>query len=401
VRPAGVTGGGIPSPGAPIDGEARPSLDVWQRITPGLNASGSINTDFAETEVDTRQTNLTRFPLFYPEKRTFFLEGSDLFAFGLGLSDRIIPFFSRQIGLTEGQQVPIAVAGKLDGRIDNTSVAAVVAKNREVVGLTTGPTLGAFRVKQNVLGESNVGVIGTFGNPVGDPNSWLIGSDFTYQTSRFHGDRNLRIGVSGEAMNRAGAGGNRTATSARVEYPNDLWSLWFGATRIGDKFQPTLGFVPRTGIYAFDSGIDYSPRFHNGWLHQAFPQFEPTLVTDLHGRWESYEVFTAPVNWRFESGDRVEFNIVPEGERLDTPFLLQGVTIPPGAYQWLRYRMEAGSAARRRLSAQATWRFGRFYSGTLNQFLLVGTWNASDLISIDFSSERDLGALKQATSRQR
>src|SRR5437762_453323 len=84
-----------------------------------------------------------------------------------------------------------------------------------------------------------------------------------------------------------------------------------------------------------------------GWLGQAFPQFEPTLVTDLHGRWESYEVFTAPINWRFESGDRVEFNVVPEGERLDAPFDLGGVVIPPAAYQWLRYRLEAGSALKR------------------------------------------------------
>jgi hypothetical protein len=196
-------------------------------------------------------------------------------------------------------------------------------------------------------------------------------------------------------MHRPGVVGDQTATAARIEYPNDLWALWFGATRIGDAFRPSLGFVPRTGIYAYDVGIDYSPRPHNGWLRQAFPQFEPTLVTDLHGRWESYEVFTAPINWRFESGDRVEFNIVPEGERLDAPFDLNGVVLPPAAYQWLRYRLEAGSALKRRFSAQATWRFGGFYSGSLDQFLLVGAWHPSGLVSIDFTGERDLGRLPE------
>jgi hypothetical protein len=395
VRPAGIVGGGIPAPDAAVQNDSHASLDVFQRLAPNVNAAGSVNTDFAETEVDARRTNLTRFPLFFPEKRTFFLEGSDVFNFGLALSDRIIPFFSRRIGLLEGQEVPINVAGKINGRVGDTNFGAVVADTRAVTSLTSGPALGSFRVKQNVFGESSVGVIGTFGEPTGAGQSWLVGSDFTYQTSHFHGDKNFRIGVSGEVMNRPSTGGDRTATAARIDYPNDLWNWWVGVTRIGDAFQPALGFVPRPGIYAFDTGLDWSPRPHNGWLRQAFPQLEPTLVTDLHGRWESYEVFTAPINWRFESGDRVEFNVVPEGERFDVPFDLNGVVIPPGAYQWLRYRLEAGSAAKRLFSAQATWRFGGFYNGTLDQFLLIGSWHPSGLISVDFSGERDIGNLKE------
>jgi len=397
VRPSAVTGGGIPAAGSPADGEAHASLDVLQRLGPNMNASASFNTDFAETEVDTRRTNLTRFPLFFPEKRTFFLEGSDIFHFGLALDERVLPFFSRRIGLVAGAQVPIAAATKINGRIGDASLGAVFARTRTVDGLVPGASLAAVRIKQNVLGESSIGFIGTAGDPTGVKDSWLVGSDFTYQTSHFSGDKNLRAGVSAQVMNRAGAVGDQTATAARIDYPNDLWALWFGATRIGDAFQPSLGFVPRPGTYSYDMGVDYSPRPHNGWLRQAFPQFEPTLVTDLHGRWESYEVFTAPVNWRFESGDRVEFNIVPEGERFDATFDLDGVAIPPRAYQWLRYRLEASSAAKRRFSAQATWRFGGFYSGSLDQFLLVGSWHPSGLISVDFSGERDLGRLKEGS----
>src|SRR5262249_32969349 len=151
----------------------------------------SVNTDFAETEVDTRQTNLTRFPLFFPEKRTFFLEGSDIFTFGLGLSERVIPFFSRTIGLLDGQEVPINVGGKVNGRIGDTNFGAVFADTRAVDGLTTGPVLGAVRVKQNVLSESSIGFIGTVGDPAGAPDSWLAGADVTLQTSHFHSNRNL------------------------------------------------------------------------------------------------------------------------------------------------------------------------------------------------------------------
>lgn len=395
VRPAVTGGSGIPAPDANLDSTADASLDVWKRVAPNLTASASINTDFAETEVDARQTNLTRFPLFFPEKRTFFLEGSDIFQFGLDLGDQLIPFFSRRVGLVEGREVPILAAGKLNGRLGRTSIGGLVAQTRAVDGVAPAAALGAVRVKQNIFGESSAGVIATMGDPVGRGESWLVGSDFTYQTSHFRRDKNLRFGVSGQVMNREGATGDKTATAARIDYPNDLWSMWLGMTRVGDGFTPSLGFVPRPGVYRYDSGLDYSPRFHNGWLRQWFAQLESTTVTDLHDRWESYELFTAPINWRFESGDRLEFNVVPEGERIDDVFLLNGVSIPPGAYHWLRYRLEAGSAAKRPLSAQATWRFGGFYSGTLDQVLLVGTWHPAALIGIDFSGERDLGNLPE------
>jgi hypothetical protein len=398
VRPAIVAGGGVPSTNAPVEGELHPSLDAWQRLGPDVTASASVNTDFAETEVDTRRTNFTRFPLFFPEKRTFFLEGSDTFQFGLDLASDVVPFFSRTIGLFQGRQVPIGAAAKISGRLAGTNFGGLIVQSRSVAGLVPSTITGAARVKQNVLAESSVGFIGTVGNPAGEDGNWLVGSDFTYATSHFRGgDRNFRVGLSGQVMNRPGVKGDRTATAIKVDYPNDLWSLSWTTLRIGDAFQPALGFVPRTGIYKHDLGIVYQPRPHNGWLRQIFGEFETTVVTDLSGNWESYEVFTAPINWRLESGDRVEFNVVPEGERLTESFDLEGVTVPAGAYQWVRYRAEAGSAAKRKLSAQVTWRFGGFYDGTLDQFLLVGTWHPSGLLSVDFSGERDIGRLKEGS----
>jgi hypothetical protein len=398
VRPAVVAGAGIPSPDSPVDGVRHASLDAWKRLGPDVTASLSANTDFAETEVDTRRTNLTRFPLFFPEKRTFFLEGSDIFQFGLDLGSDLVPFFSRRIGLLAGRQVPIDAAGKINGRLGSTNFGALIVRSRDVSGLVPSTVTAAARVKQNILSESSIGFVGTAGDPAGGDGSWLVGSDFTYATSHFRGGaRNLRVGVSGQVMNRPGLTGDRTASTVKIDYPNDLWNLSWSTLRIGDAFQPSLGFVPRAGIYKHDLGIVYQPRPHNGWLRQIFGEFETTMVTDLSGEWESYEVFTAPINWRLESGDRVEFNVVPEGERLTASFDLEGVTLPAGAYQWVRYRAEAGSALKRKLSAQATWRFGGFYSGTLDQFLLVGSWHPSGLLSIDFSGERDLGRLKGGT----
>ena len=134
-------------------------------------ATVTANTDFAETEVDTRQTNLTRFPLFFPEKRSFFLEGSDIFEFGLGTGERtVLPFFSRRIGLFRGNEVPVLAGAKLNGRSGKTAFGGLAMRtgNLETPEDTlSGRTLGVVRIRQNVLKESSVGMISTFGDPQG------------------------------------------------------------------------------------------------------------------------------------------------------------------------------------------------------------------------------------------
>jgi hypothetical protein len=157
-----------------------------------------VNTDFAETEVDTRRTNLTRFPLFFPEKRTFFLEGDDIFAFGLGLNQDVLPYFSRRIGLVNGQEVPIIAGTKINGRAGNTNFGGLVVGTNDQPNVVEDETVMAVgRVKQNILRESWVGAIATVGDPLGRQGSWLGGVDFTYATSHFRGDKNFLVGVWG------------------------------------------------------------------------------------------------------------------------------------------------------------------------------------------------------------
>jgi hypothetical protein len=234
VRPAGVVGAGVPSQGAPAENDSHGSLDVTQRLGPNLLASGSVNTDFAETEADTRQTNLTRFSLYFPEKRTFFLEGADIFQFGPGLGTDLVPFFSRRIGLVAGEQVPIVAAGKVNGRVGRTSIGGLASYTQAVNGLVPAASMGAVRVKQDVLKESSIGVIGTVGDPAGASGSWLAGADFTYRTSRFRGDKNFLAGVWGLGMDRPDVGGDKSAVGVKVWYPNDLWNVYVAPRRVGD-----------------------------------------------------------------------------------------------------------------------------------------------------------------------
>jgi len=395
IRPALTGGGGVPAPDASVEGDFQPSLDVNQRIGANVLASGTVNTDFAETEVDTRRTNLTRFPLFFPEKRTFFIEGDDIFSFGLGLNEDVIPYFSRRIGLIDGFEVPILAGGKVNGRVGNTGFGGVAVGTRAKPGVVEDDTFMAVgRVKRNLWRESWVGAIATVGDPLGRPGSWLGGGDFTYATSRFRGDRNFLVGAWGLATGRDDLGKDATAAGFKVDYPNDLVDMALTYKRIGPDFDPSIGFVPRANVQLWSAAADFSPRFGRGPIQQMFFEFEPSLATDLSGRWESYRVFWAPVNWRFRSGDRLEFNAIPVGERLVDPFeIATGVFIPPGSYEWMRYRLEAGTAKKRRFSTQVTWWFGGFYDGTLDQYQWTGAWNPKPIVTVEFSGERNVGRL--------
>ncbi len=156
----------MPEPDADVEGTLEPSLDVTQRLGANLLASATVNTDFAETEVDTRQTNLTRFALFFPEKRTFFLEGSDIFAFGFGLGRDLLPYHSRRIGLVDGQPVPVRVGGKVSGRAGNTNVGFLSLRTGAVDDVapawcwlcrcwckpkSTGKSLSPYRIPMETL----------------------------------------------------------------------------------------------------------------------------------------------------------------------------------------------------------------------------------------------------------
>src|SRR4029078_13034289 len=158
---------GVPSPDANVEGDFQPSLDINQRIGANVLASGTVNTDFAETEVDTRRTNLTRFPLFFPEKRTFFIEGDDIFSFGLGLSEDVIPYFSRRIGLVDGFEVPILAGGNVHRRIGNTNFGGVAVGTGSKAGVVDGSTfMGVGRVKHNLWRESWAGADVHVGDPL-------------------------------------------------------------------------------------------------------------------------------------------------------------------------------------------------------------------------------------------
>ncbi len=411
IRPAFTGGLDVPGPGAGATGTSHPSLDVGQRIGSNLLASVTLNTDFAETDVDTRQANLSRFPLFFPEKRGFFLEGADIFDFGLGLEgETLLPFFSRRIGLLQGQQVPITAGAKLNGRLGRTGLGALVVRTGETwlgdgsaAATRVAPAgMGVVRLRQSLLAESSAGVLATFGDPLGRAGAWTAGADATYHTTRLAGDRNFLFGVWGLATGRNALTGDLAARSAagfKLDYPNDLWDVALTYRRVGESFDPSLGFVPRSGIHAASLHTTYAPR-PGGFIRQLFFENELSMVTDLGGRWESYELEVTPLNFEAESGEGVEFGVTAAGERLMQPFeVSQGVVIPAGAYRWPYWGGRAGLAAKRRLSGFVGYTWGGFYDGRLYNLEGAVLWRAADLFYLELEAQTAIARLPEGNFR--
>jgi hypothetical protein len=409
IRPGLVGDASKPAPDEDRTFDSQLSLDATKRVGPNLVASLTVNTDFAETEVDARQTNLTRFDLLFPEKRTFFLEGADIFEFGLGTDEDVIPFHTRRIGLQGAEEdeveIPIRVGGKLNGRIGNTNIGALAVHTGEVDSLPTSATMGVVRVKQNVLDESSVGMIATVGDPLGTPGSMMGGVDFTYQTSAFRGDKNLLVGVWGLRNHNDNIGTDH-AFGGMIDYPNDLVDVAIHYKHIGENFSPSLSFVPRTGVQIVQIETGYNPRPSWPLVRQMFFEFNPSIVTDLDGKWESYDAPIKPLDWQLESGDRFEFDIEPQGDRPTEDFDVfssdaSTVTVPAGDYRWIRYTVQAAAAAKRRFNGEASWSTGSFYGGTLHSLELTLRMKPSAFLTAELGLERNSGKLPGGDFEQR
>lgn len=385
--------------------------DFTWKITPQLVTVFTANTDFAETEVDARQINLTRFPLFFPEKRAFFLEGANQYEFGLGLNEQFIPFFSRRIGLSdEGDQIPINGGVKLNGRAGRWNLAALDVQTRDAnttSGLVPGTNLLASRVSYDLTDKFRLGTIFTNGSPDGIRSNHLMGFDAVWRTSTFRGNKNLFIG-GWTARTEGDVGpGERQGWGYKIDYPNDLWDCNQSFNNYGDALDPQLGFLPRPATRQLAAGCDWQPRPSKDgplrWIRQEFFENQYTRVTDLNGNVESWSYFMAPVNVRMETGDRFEFNWYPHFEFLAAPFEISpGVVIPPGSYHFTRWRFEAQSSPHRRIHAGTTTWFGDFYDGDLLQQENYIRWTSPAAHwQADLSTENDFAHLPEGNFVQR
>jgi uncharacterized protein DUF5916 len=406
--------------GSPRTWQGAVGGEVTWKITPQLVTVFTANTDFAETEVDTRQINLTRFPLFFPEKRSFFLEGANQYGFGLNLAEQFIPFFSRNVGLLDGAPIPIDVGMKLNGRVDKWNLALLDVQTRDTVvpeqvrldlGLTTplvpGTNLFAGRVSYDFNDNLRIGTMVTHGDPQGTRSNTFVGIDAVWRTSKFRGNKNLQFGAWTATTQGDVGPGSKMGWGLSADYPNDLLDCATSVNQYGEAFDPLLGFLPRPGTRRTSAFCAYQPRPSKTgpfrWIRQEFFENEYVRYTDPKGIVESWEYFMAPINVRFETGDRFEFNWNPHGETLVVPFeIVPGLKIPIGSYQFTRYRLEAQTSSHRAFQFGTTTWFGTFFDGHLTQWQNYVKWTSpKGRVQLEADTENDFGHLREGNFVQR
>lgn len=374
--------------------------DIFYNITPNLKWTTTVNTDFAETEVDNRQINLTRFPLFFPEKRAFFLENAGVFNFSNFTirNPDILPFFSRRIGLLSGQEVPLWAGTKLAGKAGRYDIGLLDVRTRDT-GFAEGKNFFVGRFKRNIWRQSYVGAILTDGDPAHPTSSRTYGADVHLATAHFLGrDRNFGIDAFALKNSTERTKGDDGSFGFGVSYPNDLWDIRIDWRQIERNFQPALGFVPRTNVRKLNVSAEFDPRPQNFFnVRQMFHEFRFTRFTRLdNGRVESWRVFTAPINYTLNSGDRFEFNYVPTFERLFQPFeIAKGVVLPPGDYRFTRWRAEFGTASKRPWKVDGRWWLGTFWSGYSNQIETFFQYKIAPHFQIRLDLDQTFARLKE------
>ena len=365
-------------------------LDLYWRMTPSFKLSLSANTDFAETEVDERQVNLTRFPLFFPEKRRFFLEDASNFVFAQGEDASVLPFFSRRIGRDDsGDEIPILLASKLTGRNDECSLGLLEVETDSHHDVERKHLL-VGRYEQNLFEQSTAGLIFAHGDPTGDARSSTYGADFNYRTDAWLGDDNFRVGGWFLRSATDGVDGRDKAYSARVFYPNDEVEAGFGVTMIEEQFDPLLGFVPRVGVKEYQWQAAYAPRLNTERVRQIFFEVEPSVVTDFGNRTQTSELDVKPFGIETQEGDEAALHVRRVYDHLDDDFeIADGVVIPADGYRFTRYGGSIETSSGRPFTFEAGVNFGRFYGGRETSYSVALDFRPDPLVTggVDFEQE--------------
>jgi hypothetical protein len=355
----------------PFDNDLTSSagFDAKYGITRGLTADLTVNTDFAQVEEDLQQVNLTRFDLFYPEKREFFLEGQGIFDFGgqAGFSARTatvpIMFFSRRIGLTNGQSIPVLAGGRLTGKAGAFDVGGLmIATDDKPSAGAVKTTFAAARVRRNVLRRSSVGVIATSRSPAGSERSAATaGADADL---RFY--ENVQANLYWARTSTPGLRGDDVSYRTRFLYGGDRYGVELDRVSIGANFNPEVGFV-RRGDVAMNYGLArFSPRLRRGGLvRQLTWQGEIDYNTNADGGVLEDRSLAGRFGVEFNSSDQVSITATRQYERLPLDFpIARGVVVPAGAYTYQLVEGAYTLAQHRLFSGNASASYGSFYGGT-------------------------------------
>jgi hypothetical protein len=387
-------------PGALSTGDV--GFDAFYNVTPALRANVSINTDFAETEVDQRRVNLTRFPLFFEEKRDFFLEGSSFFDFSREPGRSIVPFFSRRIGLdARGQPQRIDFGAKLTGQAGAFDLGVLQMRTAEAA---TGPgeDFSVFRARRRAFLQSYVGGLYTL-RSARFPDSrdrHTAGIDFELKTSNFRQDQNAEVSGFYLVTSTPDGAGDNSAFGLRFAYPNDPFTAEVAVREVQANYDPAVGFVDRRGYKQLAPAAEYAVRFRDHpWLRSLEWEAEVDIQNDPRNRPLTRELGFSPLSVSFEDGSGFELDFTRQYERLEEDFeISDGIVLPIGAvYRFTRYGIRGRTADHRVVAIEGNTELGDFFSGRAREHTIEVTVRPRRGLVVGLEAEHNVLHLSQGS----
>jgi hypothetical protein len=387
-RPYVLAGGEI-APEAPAATVGSLGLDFDYLFNPTVKLDFTIHPDFAQVESDDLIVNLTRFSVRIPEKRQFFLEAQNFFDFPLGRDAR--PFYSRRIGYYQEQESPILGGGRFLGKMGGTTLGVMVLQT-EGAGTAKSTNFSIIRYKQDLGEQSSIGVLAVGAAQPGRFNG-TAGVDLLVATSKLFGDKNLQFGGALAATytsDREAPSG--TAHRLFFSYPNDLIELSASWERVGQDFNPEVGFLSRTGYQLFNARWRINPRpAFLPWIQKL--QFKPLdlnyYIDDRTGEMQSVYMEFRPLGVFFKSGEMLEINIIRDAENLTEDFeIRQGHIIPAGRYWTTRGEVQFSTFDGRPLVLGADLNWGQFYMGSSVEWDTNLAWKPTRFYGLSLSYKR-------------
>ncbi len=374
--------------------------EVSWRITSELAASLTWNTDFAETEVDERQVNLSRFPLFFPEKRDFFLQDSTLFQFGeqggqFGMGGgNLLPYFSRRIGLVDEVEVPIDVGARLAGRAGPWDLG--------FLGVHTGamPEIGVpeadlfvLRPAYRINGDLAIGGLLTHGNPAAGADNTVAGADIRWSSTEFL-PGNFTLNAFAVASEDAATATDGGGFGLEANLRTSDWKFSLRSLGAHEDFRPGMGFVRRPGEWLTSATIEWEPRPEDGPIRIYSFELQPTVWTDLQGELISSDLLFRPFGLEFHDGDEMGVELTLSSDRPTEDFeIADGVVVGAGSYSWAEVLAGYQWSEARPISGAVEVSGGSFYGGSILTFGSEMNWRPSPRFSAGFGYEENRGSL--------
>ena len=381
---------------APVDPAARVTnapdgdagVDIKMGVTEGLTADFTLNPDFAQVEADEQQINLTRFNLFFPEKREFFLENQGIFGFGgavtsgrqAGGTDMPILFYSRRIGLEGTREVPLRAGGRLTGRSGAFTLGAINIQSRELLAdapvstsldprasvasepLAPSTNFTVLRAKRDILRRSSVGLLftGRSQSREGDGSNQAFGADAAFG---FYDD--VTINAHWAQTWTPDKTGNATSYRGQLDYRGDRYGVELEHLLVGDDFYPEVGFVRRRDMRRSYGLFRFSPRPQNiGWVRRFLWSGSFAYIENLAGTVETREA-TGIFTIELDNSDQFTLTAVRSYEFLPRPFpIARNVRLPVGDYEFSNTQVSYQFGPQRRVGGTVMVEHGGFYSGT-------------------------------------